>query len=182
MENQGASHSENFLRKAMLVLLCIMVLAGRMYYRLYQNYMNLNVLEFRLSHTRLELPCTVDDIRACGYQVDTASGQCKYQGLDLAHLYITTDENGIVYEIYTDDLMCNLEIYGNISMGQESLKESGERIKKAYGKPAEENGNTKTYIKYKTETEYAYVVKTGVIISRIGIVADKPSNDLYLPF
>ena len=60
---------------------------------------------------------------------------------------------------------------------RENLKEAAERTKKAYGKPAEENDTFRMYIKYKTDTEYAYVIKradSGVII-RLGIVADKPA-------
>ena len=115
-------------------------------------------------------------MRPAGF--DLFSG-CHYGGLDLATLYITQDENGMVYEIYTEHQLCELEIYGNMSMRvvRENLKEAAERTKKAYGKPAEENDTFRMYIKYKTDTEYAYVIKradSGVII-RLGIVADKPA-------
>lgn len=172
MENKGTFTHKKFLGLTILILL---VVIGFLCYQRYR-YVHLDILEFRLCGVRLELPCTADDIRACGYHVGDFSGECDYNDYGVGTIYITQDENGIVYEIYTADAMCDLEVYGNIHMFY-PLDKYRKDITNVYGKPAEKDGNTETYIKYKTETEYAYVTVGGDMtgVSRVGIVADKPS-------
>lgn len=172
MQNKGTFTFKKFLGIAILIFL---VVIGFLCYQRYQ-YVHLDVLEFRLCGVRLELPCTADDIRACGYRVGNFSGECDWNDYGVGTIYITQDENGIVYEIYAVDSMCDLEVYGNIHMFY-PLDKYQKDITKVYGKPAEKDGNTETYIKYKTETEYAYVIVGGDMtgVSRVGIVADKPS-------
>lgn len=167
------------------VFLVIGVLGSILFYRRYR-YTHLDVLEFRLSDIRLRLPCTVEDIRMCGYQVDEATGICDENEWGFGTLHIIQDEKGRICEIYTDDFGCDLEVYGNIDMGYIVRRESEqgmrgwnraiETIEKKYGEPAEEHGKVTTYIKYKSEKEYVYVTidrDEFFKISRIGIVAGK---------
>ena len=174
-------------KRFFVIFLIFFVLAGVVVYRRYRDT-HLDVLEFCLEGNRLRLPCTVEDIQMCGFQVNEITGECDQNEWGVGTLYITQDENGMVYEIYTDEVFCDLEIYGNIDMGF-VLREQGkqgmkgwnkamESLEKMYGKPQETDNKSKTYVKHKGEKEYAYVTldeKEFFQISRIGIVAEKPS-------
>ncbi len=180
-EAEKSVKKKNFL----MAFLAFFLIFGMWYYRRYQ-YMRLDVLEFRLSGIRLELPCTIADIEMCGYHVNDFTGECDKNEIGLGTIHITQDEKGRVCEIYTDDIFCDLEIYGNIDIGfarnQGRKKTRGfvdaiERIEKLYGEPEEEDDKSRTYIKYKSENEYAYITIDGSFyISRLGIVAGKSSS------
>ena len=62
--------------------------------------------------------------------------------------------------------------------GMKGRNKAMESLEKMYGKPQETDNKSKTYVKHKGEKEYAYVTldeKEFFQISRIGIVAEKPS-------
>lgn len=167
-----------------IVFFCVIFVCFYLYRR-YQ-YERLGVLEFRLGDVRLELPCAVGDIEACGYQVNELTGECDVNEWGIGTVHIVQDDNGRVCEIYADGdkFGCHLEIYGGIDAGYIKRVAAAkgwsakavEDIEKIYGKPAEEDGDTRLYVKYKSETEYAYVIIKveewgGYKLSRIGIVA-----------
>lgn len=179
------NHAKSVKKKCFLMaVLALFLMVGIWSYRRYQ-YMHLDVLEFRLSGNRFTLPCTVADIQRCGYHINDATGECDQNEWGVGTLHLSQDESGMVYEIYTDEIFCDLEIYGNIDMGYITRKQGkqGMRgwtkaiddIEKLYGEPVETDDRSRTYIKYKNENEYAYIIINKdefFKISRIGIVAD----------